>query len=261
MTAGVMRGRGFRKRRSRPVGFVCVYRSRNAAYVADLVRQVVEAGGVVALWALDEIHPQLADHTTGSGPGSRLALLNVLLAQLPPTRLLVVADDDVSFAVGDLRRLIRLVRLGRFDLAQPAHASDSHITHDVTVGRPGLKARLTRFVEVGPLVVIGPRVRPLITPFPEEFGMGWGLDVAWSDLHRRGYRLGVIDGVMIRHHGVVAAAYSTDDSEEMLSRILQQRGHDWSYLNQTVKRWSARHPLPVWFVPGLQRIVRRRATR
>lgn len=232
---------------------VCVYRHRNADRVLSLAEAVEKLGGAAYLWALDVVDHRLATRTSGSGPGERLVLLNRLIGHTQPTGSLIVCDDDISFATGSLARLLRIVGRARLDLAQPAHARGSLASHSVTRRMRSCVARQTRFVEVGPLVVIAERIRPLITPFPEEYGMGWGLDIVWSDLALQGYRLGVVDRATVRHHGEVGAEYDSTDGERAIARELALRGYeDMHALNQTLAFWRAYGPLdprnavPLW---------------
>lgn len=242
--------------RSKP-HLVCVYRRRNAALVTRIIDEAVRAGASVGLWALDEQSPELAEYTQGVGPGLRLALLNRLIATAPKRGVLVVVDDDVVFEKGHLRKLLRLARLARLDIAQPAHAPRSFVNHHVTAVREHSVARLTRFVEVGPLVVIGKRARPLITPFPEAYGMGWGLDILWSDLVSRGCRLGVVDSVTIRHTAQAASEYSTADGERMIAALLEARGlPNMGYFSETLRVWPQGFPLPPWVLPGIDQVAR-----
>ena len=87
----------------------CVYRRRNAEVVRRLLDPALAAGWAVGLWALDEPHPDLAEHTAGSGPGTKFAPVNRLLAVRPPSEghHVVVFDDDAVFARGDLPDFVR----------------------------------------------------------------------------------------------------------------------------------------------------------
>jgi hypothetical protein len=222
---------------------LCVYRHKNVETVAHLTADARRAGADVHLWALDTTAQQLAGDTIGVGSGERLELLNRLLAAAPSKGPLIVCDDDVSFSRGDLRRLLQLAWAFGFDVAQPAHERRSHHAHRVTRVRPGALARLTRFVEVGPVVVIAERARPRMTPFPVEYGMGWGLDVAWSDLVDEGFRFGVVDDVRIVHHGPIGVAYPNEASERLLQAELDRRGLPHiSALHQTLAVWEATGP-------------------
>jgi len=238
-----------------PLQLVCIYRRANAPYVQRLVGEVRREHGDAHLWALDQVADALASITVGQGPGSRLTLLNRLIAQARPSGPLVVCDDDISFADGSLRELLDLCRRARLDLAQPAHALGSQANHDVTHQVKHSVVRRTRFVEIGPLVVIAPRLRGSITPFPEDFGMGWGLDVVWSDLVREGYRFGIVDRVTLQHHGEIGAAYDDSPEEFRLQEELRLRGYaSVATLHGAVATWPERSPFPfpIW-LPHLSR--------
>ena len=59
-----------------------------------------------------------------------------------------------------------------------------------------------------------------LLPFP-DLQMGWGLDAYWSALaERKGWKLGVIDAVPIRHTRPVAASYPRDAAVAEADRFL-----------------------------------------
>ena len=69
---------------------------------------------------------------------------------------LVVADDDLVFTRGSLVSLLDVCRRAGFDLAQPARSDDNrmhefNVAHEITRARNLSRARLTTFVEIGPL--------------------------------------------------------------------------------------------------------------
>jgi hypothetical protein len=223
-------------------GFVCVYRSRNLRLVLELVDQARELGMAIALWALDARAPSLVDRTIGSGPGARLQLLNRLCEALPPSARgpLVVCDDDVVFERGSLRELLALTSACGFGLAQPAHAPRSYINHGITRARPLTLARVTTYLESGPLVVITPEWRSRVLPFPEELGMGWGVNLLWSDLRHDGCRLGIVDAVSLRHLAPAARAYDATPEAERLRSLMQARGiESMADFQRTLGSWRA----------------------
>src|SRR4051794_22494695 len=137
------------------------------------------------------------------------ANLNAALLAHPPRGFdwLLIIDDDVELPSHFLDVFISLAERHGFRLAQPAHAFASHAGWEVTRRRPGLTARRTRFVEIGPVTAIRADAFDALLPFP-DLQMGWGLDAHWSAVAaERGWRLGVIDAVPVRHVRPVAAAY------------------------------------------------------
>lgn len=113
---------------------------------------------------------------------------------------LIIVDDDVELPEGFLDCFISLAERYDFSLCQPARSLDSFIDHGIVLQMPGLVARQTRFVEIGPMVAIRRDAMPLLLPFGPEAGMGWGLDFVWPvALEAAGLRLGIIDATPIAH--------------------------------------------------------------
>lgn len=228
----------------RSLALVAVYRHRNAEHLARLVRGV----GVTqaAVWALDEVHPDLADVTVGTGPGGRFELLGRCLAtlDLDASTWLVIADDDVRFSRGDLGSLARVAAAVGLDIAQPAHEWNSHSSHRVNRSRPLLLARDTGFVEIGPVVLMDERARRLALPLATRTLMGWGVDVEWSALQRQGIRLGVVDAVRVEHLGAVAADYGKGEERQALDDSLAAAGlASIDEAIRTTRRWTLAYPL------------------
>jgi hypothetical protein len=208
------------------IGLACVYRARNAPVVRGLLAQLPSSASV-ALWCLDGPSPQdLVDRTLGSGPGTRSALLNRLVATLPASLdALVLTDDDVRFSIGDLPRLVDAGRRLRLDVYAPAHLASSHAGWDFVRRRRGTFGRVTDFVEQGPLLVLSPRGREVVLPLPEDIGMSWGVEVRWwQEARARGARLGLVDAVAVRHLSPAAGAYDRQEQERTLQAELRRGG-------------------------------------
>ena len=86
--------------------------------------------------------------------------------------------------------------------------------------------RETRFVEIGPVTVFSRRAAAELLPFP-ELRYGWGLDLHWAAIAgRRGWRLGVVDAVPVRHEtGVVGASYPRGEAESEAASFLAERDY------------------------------------
>jgi hypothetical protein len=225
----------------------CVYRARNAAYVRALLAPV-PAGWPVHLWALDEPVDALVEWTRGSGPGWKFDLVNGLLAAHPaPPGPVVVADDDVVFAPGtDLPGLVAWVERAGLDLAMPAHVRETNASYAFTLRRRLSRARLTPFVEIGPLFVVGERARDDVLPFPDGLEMGWGLEVRWAALAERGLRLGIVDAVPVAHAGTVSEDYDRAAAQAALDRRVADAGlaslKDLQRVHATWRPWQQRPP-------------------
>jgi len=232
---------------AQPVSLVGVYRARNARYVREVSEPALEHGWTVAWWALDEIVDDLAPVTVGSGAGARLPLLNEVLHRSGSSEgWLVVSDDDVVFDRGDVLELVSLCARAKLDLAQPAR-SDTKLDHGITAARRLSLARRTSFVEIGPLFAVGPGWRDRIVPFPEERGMGWGLELEWHELHRRGCELGIVDAVRVRHMGERGEGYDFRADVHRVHAELEERGFGgWSDVQKTLATWRPWQRSPGW---------------
>jgi hypothetical protein len=215
-------GRLLRGQPPPPVSAISVYRNRNEATVGALIEPLLAAGASVRLWALDRPAVGLAEHTVGHGPGRRFQLLNRLLDGVAG-RPLVVFDDDVRFRRGNLVDLVSLAAALGLDIAQPAHERASDASHPITRRRPFAVARLTNFVEIGPVVCFSAGVLSRVAPFPEA-AMGWGTELVWADLVEEGFRLGIVDAVSLVHLGRLHEGYDTREDQERLSAALAERG-------------------------------------
>lgn len=226
-----------------------MYRRRNASVLERLLAPVDAAGWAVRLWALDERDPALAALTAGTGPGTKFELVNRLLADTPPETgdYVVVVDDDVAFVRGNLVSFARTAAAAGLDLSQPAHVLWSNISHRITWMRPLTRARLTTFVEIGPIFAVSPAWRDRVVPFPDHVGMGWGLELEWMDLMDSGCRLGIVDSTPVRHLARFATAYAPDEEIARLTRLLEERGAPgWKGLRRTLARWRPWRREPPW---------------
>jgi hypothetical protein len=212
----------------RKVLALCVYRP-SAEGMAAIASELSESRHAVrlVLGCMGEPPPALAGRTAEAGlSGGKFENLNVLLATAQPADFdwLLVVDDDVVLPERFVDRLLGLCERLGLELAQPAQTLASHSAWPVTRRRPNSLARETGFVEIGPVTVLGKEAAAALTPFP-ELRYGWGLDLHWAALAReRGWRLGVLDALPVRHEEAgVAAAYAHREAVEEARRFLASR--------------------------------------
>ena len=241
---------------------VGVYRVANAPIVEALIGPALADGWSTAWWALDAIAPVLAEHTVGVGPGEKLPVLNETLRRHGPMRgALLLSDDDIAVRRGSLSDLVALCVRARLDLAQPAHAPGSNVSHGITRAQPRSRVRLTTFVEGGPLVVVMPTARERVLPLPESRGMGWGIELDWIDFQRQGMRLGIVDAVTVTHLEKVAATYDDTELRAAMRAELDTRGvDDWAPFQRTLGVWRPWQRRAPW-VSAEPRLRRRAAPR
>jgi hypothetical protein len=206
------------------ISLLGVYHRRNTDVMGSIAQQAEALGGTVHLWALDEEAPELTQWTLGVGKAPRCELLNKLYASAPTDTDVLVSDDDVEFARGDLAGFLERFHAGGWDLAQPAQPwRGSHASYRFSRRRPWLVSRDTTFVEVGPMFAVAARSRDLFLPFP-DWGMGWGVELLWWDRVREGARLGIVDDVTIRHLSPLFQNYGRAEEQQRLQDQLALRG-------------------------------------
>ena len=172
--------------------------------------------------------PLLADLTVQTGmSGGKFENLNRLLHHAPPVEKfdwLIVTDDDIGVPPAFLDRFVAVCERLDLDLAQPAQSMRSHAAWHVTRTRPFTLARRTNFVEIGPLTAFSARAAKVLTPFP-ELRFGWGLDNHWAALAlERGWQLGVVDALPIRHEWQrIATSYTHAEAKAEASEFLAGR--------------------------------------
>jgi hypothetical protein len=163
---------------------------------------------------------------TDVGSRGKFENLNELLEAQPASGhdWLLLLDDDVTLPRGFLDDFVFLAERFGLALAQPAHRWRSHAAWAVTRRRPGVVARETRFVEIGPVSALHSVTFDELLPFP-PLRFGWGLDSHWSAVAAsKGWRLGVIDATPVRH-GLrrIAAAYDRSDAVTEAQSFLSER--------------------------------------
>ena len=200
----------------RRVHVVGVMRPENLRTVARLRRELARSRHDVAL------------HFVAPKPDAgKWANVNAALAAAPvgDADWLLIVDDDVVLPRGFLDRFLAAAERFGFALAQPAHAFASHAAWDVTRRRPGVLARKTRFVEIGPVTALSAAAARELLPFP-DLRMGWGLDAAWSARASDcGWAIGVIDATPVRHLKPVAGEYPRDAAIAEAEAFLDGRAY------------------------------------
>jgi hypothetical protein len=181
----------------------------------------------LALGAMGAPEPRLAEHTLADGlTEGKFANLNRVLAAAGgrDADWVLAVDDDLRLPPRFLDRFLALCERFRLDLAQPAQSLRSHSAWRVVRRRPASLVRETRFVEIGPLTGFSRRAAAELLPFP-DLRFGWGLDLHWAALAaERGWRLGVVDAVPVRHESQpVAARYAREDAVAEATRFLAGR--------------------------------------
>jgi hypothetical protein len=233
------------------VAFAVVYRNRWAPSLRRLVDDIVALGGVATTWALDEVHPALEPFTAGVGRGLRTTLLNraIAAADIPPEAYLFVGDDDIAMTRTDLLRMVQVMRAAGFGIAQPSQRWTSYRSFEMTRRQAFSVARRTAFIEAGPLVVISPEWRDRLVPLPEEYGMGWGLELVWKKMEGSGCLQGVVDAAAFRHLAPVGGGYPVKSEVDRLAEMCAAIGvRSLRELQATEEVWRPWQAAPPWLV-------------
>lgn len=234
------------------VVLLMVYRQKNAPFVQLLLRQL-SGSADVRLWALDETAPELAHLTLGVGPGVRFAHLNALYESryVEADAWLIIADDDVVFAKGGLRRAMEIMMSGGISLAQPAQSAWGWWTSLFNVARPGMRARDTNYVEQGPVVIADPLFSKRMMPLPAGNDMGWGVEGEWYRLKEGRFRTSVIDECRMVHWTRSARSYAGRPEMERMNQRLEGLGirSIWQ-LQKVNQRWWKFQNYPPWHSRG-----------
>ena len=161
-----------------------------------------------------------------AGECGKFENLNALLARhdLPAHDWLLVVDDDVALPPGFLDHFLHAAERARLRLAQPAHRLHSHAAWAVTRRRPGVTARETNFVEIGPVTAFHRDTFATLLPFP-ALRMGWGLDVHWAAVAaQHGWPIGIVDATPVGHTLRPAGdAYPREEAADEARRFLAGR--------------------------------------
>jgi hypothetical protein len=205
------------------VAMYIVYRARNSQTVETFLKQV-GSSVVVGLWALDRPAPALQRWTLGCGGGAKFELLNRLMVLKPPLpgSYVVFGDDDVFLQGRTLGQAVRLMEASGLDLAMPAHSPISYANWSVTYRRWTSKVRRTGFVEIGPVTLLSPEAAARLLPFPDDVGMGWGLELEWRRALGGDSQMGVLDSIPMVHCVPAGSAYDRGEEERRLAEALGQ---------------------------------------
>jgi glycosyltransferase involved in cell wall biosynthesis/uncharacterized coiled-coil protein SlyX len=162
-------------------------------------------------------------------PQPKFVLLNQLLSAeaLEHYDYLLICDDDVILPENFLDNFLLLQQKCDFALAQPARTRNSFTDHPFVEQFEGLKARRTRFVEIGPVVSIRRDAYPVLLPFDETAHMGWGYDFVWPYLiGQAGLRMGIIDATPVEHSmRKPVRNYNYDEANSAMHKYLSMTPH------------------------------------
>jgi GT2 family glycosyltransferase len=235
------------------VSVCCAY--FRESLIESQVKKLRGSGANIHLWALEGPLPAVADETRVTGLVGKFQALNHLLHYCPNDDLVLFIDDDVDLPVDFLPNYLAAVELLGVALAQPSLAAGSHHTYPISLAQPGCWARLTNFVECGPVVSMDRKFLDAVTPFDECNPMGWGFEAHWrTTAEAHGWPMAVIDHCTVKHSfRPIGVRYSKEEAGKQMERYLDQQGLTWASprvlrkyprLFQTREEYLAAFPVP-----------------
>ncbi|MBI5100505.1 MAG: glycosyltransferase [Nitrospirae bacterium] len=162
-------------------------------------------------------------------PAPKMMLINRLLEgqDLKKYDYIILCDDDILLPENFLDDFLGLQ--GRYDFAaaQPARTHNSYIDHFIVEQLDGLRARRTRFVEIGPLVSYRRDLIPHIFPFDQATPMGWGFDYVLPCIaEKHDLRIGIIDATPVDHSmRKPVQNYKYSDAKKAMETYLSSNAH------------------------------------
>jgi hypothetical protein len=148
-----------------------------------------------------KVAQKTVSHIAATTP--KYQILNGLLETIPDLAeydYVLTVDDDIVLPGQFLDPFLTLQYDLNFAMAQPARTDNSWIDHPIVQQQPGVAARQTLFVEIGPVVSFHRSVYDLVFPFDLTSTMGWGLECIWARLlAERGLKMGIIDALPVDH--------------------------------------------------------------
>jgi hypothetical protein len=162
-----------------------------------------------------------------AAPAPKFVVVNRLLAGWQAFDYVLVCDDDIRVPRGFLDAFLSWQLGCDFALAQPARTRSSYADRKFVRAVRGLRARRTRFVEIGPLFSMRADLAARLVPFDESSPMGWGYDFVWPLVaEAAGLKLGVVDATPVDHSlRAQASAYSKKEAARAMIAYLGRHPH------------------------------------
>lgn len=183
---------------------------------------------VTQRWAaIGNVPPSGVTVESVQAPTPKFTLINRLIAGWQAFDYVLVCDDDIWLPRGFLDAFLSYQIACDFALAQPARTRTSYADRKFVRAVAGVRARRTRFVEIGPLFSLRADLAAPLLPFDESSPMGWGYDFVWPVIaESAGLKLGVVDATPVDHSlRAQASAYSAGEASRTMIAYLEKHPH------------------------------------
>jgi hypothetical protein len=166
---------------------------------------------------------------TEQGLVPKFVLLNEELTKvdLGAYEYVVITDDDIQLPDGFVDQFLGITRRLGLALSQPARTESSYIDHPIVTRQRGAQARVTQFVEIGPVFCIHHTAFPWLFPFDPISPMGWGYENVWSfRMRAHGLKMGIIDACPVEHRmRPPLANYGWSKADAQRTELLRKEPH------------------------------------
>jgi hypothetical protein len=137
---------------------------------------------------------------------------------------LLIVDDDIVVPDGFLDLLLYFAHDHDLKVSAPAHKFLSYKSYTITERHWASLVRRVGFVESGPVTLLHKDTFRDLTPFP-SLRWAWGIDLSWAQIaKRRGWKMGMIDAIPIRHLRPVAVSYDSKAAADQAIEFLRTHG-------------------------------------
>ena len=107
-------------------------------------------------------------------------------------------------------------------IAQPSRTRHSFNIHKIVLQNRNTVARVTNFVEIGPVFSFHSSIFQYVLPFPEGAEMGWGLDYIWPKIAEKyKFKIGIVDEIAVDHsYRPQSKTYSNSANVMLMNQLL-----------------------------------------
>lgn len=170
----------------------------------------------------------------------KFKLLNMIIDDIDISQYdyLIITDDDI--VVHDAFIDVYIDSLEKYDLklAQPSRTRFSYNAHPIVLQKKNTSARITNFVEIGPIFSFHKSIYKDVLPFPTEAEMGWGLDFIWPKIgEKNNFNLGIVDLIAVDHsYRPQSKTYSNDQNRVLMENLLKKHDNNFHEEKVILKR-------------------------
>lgn len=154
----------------------------------------------------------------------KFKLLNEIISEIDIEAYdyIIFTDDDIAIHDNFIDVYINVLEKYDLKIAQPSRVAHSFNMHNIVLQRKNCVARVTNFVEIGPIFSFHKSIFQEVLPFPKNAEMGWGLDYIWPKIaEKNNFSIGIVDLITVDHsYRPQSKTYSNQKSMEQMDNLL-----------------------------------------